>query len=234
MFNNQAGSKNFSRRGRTARVAAAAVGVSAALIAMGIGMQSGATAASAATTSPARLATATPAEAGLDLENLLQKEDFYQQGLSPVSATMGTTGNQALSACSGEETMRALTTGKASAYADEIWTFDTNDTSLTESIAESSANAAVASYVRRLNALVRSCQDEPAGHWHYGTGHSITVKGGSGTWYPSFGGDGEVAGGVAVIRSGHRFGIVELVGQPTDESDYIEGIAAAAINRMAR
>ncbi len=36
-----------------------------------------------------------------------------------------------------------------------------------------------------------------------------------------------------MIRSGHRFGIVELSGQPSDDPGYIEGIAAAAVNRLA-
>jgi hypothetical protein len=175
----------------------------------------------------------TSAGAGLGTENLLQREDFYQQGVLPVSATVGTAGRQALSACSGEKTMRALTEGEASAYAEEIWTFDTHDILLTESIADTTFDLSADSYETQLNDLVRSCQTEPGGHWYYGKGHSISVKGGAGTWYPSFTGDGGVAGGVAVIRSGRRFGIVELTGQPTDESDYMYSIAAASINRLA-
>ena len=238
MFSTQADSKNFLRRGRTAGVAAT-VGASAALIAIGFGgfaaanADTGSASRTASASSPSGLLTATPARAGLGPKNLLQKDDFYQTGLGPVSATVGTTGTQALSACSGEETMRDLTRGKASAYAEEIWTFDTNDTSLIESVAESSDNASAASSERKLNKLVRGCQHEPAGHWYYGKGHSLTVRGGTGTWYPSFSGDGEAAGGVAVIRSGHRFGIVELSGQPTDDPGYMQGIAAGSINRMA-
>jgi hypothetical protein len=212
MFDNHAAGRKLSRRGRTAAL------VGAALIAVGIGAHP----AAAGTSSP-RLGTG----------NLLQKDDFYQQGLSPVGATVGTTGKQALSACSGEETMRALTKGKASAYADVIWTFDTKDTLLTESVADGSTDASAASYEKQFDKLVRGCQDEPDGHWYYGTGHAITVKAGAGNWYPAFSGDGKAAGGVAVIRSGHRFGIVELSGQPSDDPGYMEGIAAAAVNRLA-
>ncbi|MFS4092446.1 hypothetical protein [Streptomyces sp. AF1A] len=209
--------RKLSRRGRTAGVAAL---VGAALLAAGIGAQ------------PAAAGTHT-SSAGLGTGSLLQQDDFYQQGLLPVGATVGTTGKQALSACSGEETMRALTKGRAGGYAEVIWTFDTQDTLLTESVAEGSTDASAASYEKQLNKLVRGCQDEPEGHWYYGTGHALTVRGGTGRWYPAFSGDGNAAGGVAVIRSGHRFGIVELAGQPTDDPGYMEGIAAAAINRLA-
>ncbi|GAA3041121.1 hypothetical protein [Streptomyces glomeratus] len=231
MFDNQAAGKKFSRRGRTAGVAAS---LGAALLAVGIAAHPAA--ASADTGSPSRPAAApaaTLAESGLGSGNLIQRDDFFQQGLSPVGATVNMTGKQALSACSGEETMRALTKGKARAYADVTWTFDTKDTLLTESVADSSTNAAAASYEKQLNGLVRSCQDEPDGHWYYGKGHTITVRAGEARWYPAFGGNGGVTGGVAVIRSGHRFGIVELSGQPSDDPGYMEGIAAAAVNRLA-
>ncbi|MCW7942657.1 hypothetical protein AAW14_11505 [Streptomyces hygroscopicus] len=231
MFDNQAASKKFSRRGRVAGVAAS---VGAALLAVCIGTHPAA--AGVDTSSPSRPATApaaTHAEPGLGSDNLIQRDDFFQQGLAPVRATVDLTGRQALSACSGEETMRGLTKGKAGAYADVTWIFDTKDTLLTESVADSSANTSATSYEKQLNELVRSCQDEPAGHWYYGKGHTINVRAGEGSWYPVFSGDSKVAGGVAVIRSGHRFGIVELSGQPSDDPSYMEGIAAAAINRLA-
>lgn len=229
MFDNRSAGKRFTRRGRTAGAVALA---GAALIAVGAGTH----AASADTGSaggPATARTARLAEPGLGSGNLIQSEDFFQQQLAPVGATVDLTGKQALSACSGEETMRALTKGKASAYADVTWNFDTRDSLLTESVADGSTGASAASYEKRLNTLVRGCQDEPDGHWYYGKAHKLTVKAGEGSWYPAFNGDGQVAGGVAVIRSGHRFGIVELSGQPGDDPGYIEGIAAAAVNRLA-
>ncbi|NUP41332.1 MAG: hypothetical protein HOY76_30990 [Streptomyces sp.] len=227
MFDNQAARRKFARRGRTAGVAAS---VGAALIAVGIGAFP---AAGADTSAASRSATA-PAEPGLGSAGLMQSDDFFQQGLAPVRATVDLTGKQALSACSGEETMRGLTKGKAAAYADVTWTFDTKGTSLTESAADGATDTSAASYEKQLDKLVRGCQDEPQGHWYYGKGHAITVKAGEGSWYPAFNGDGKVAGGVAVIRSGHRFGIVELTGQPSDDPGYMAGITAAAINRLAR
>ncbi|MGW0884278.1 hypothetical protein [Streptomyces sp. NPDC002671] len=230
MSDNQAARRKFARRGRAAGIAAS---VGAALIAVGIGALP---AAGADTSSASRSATALAAahaEPGLGSAGLLQSDDFFQQGLTPVRATVDLTGKQALSACSGEETMRELTKGKAAAYADVTWTFDTKGTSLTESVADGTTDTSAASYEKQLDKLVRGCQDEPHGHWYYGKGHAITVKAGEGRWYPAFNGDSKVAGGVAVIRSGHRFGIVELTGQPSNDPGYMEGITAGAINRLA-
>ncbi|MFE1289920.1 hypothetical protein [Streptomyces sp. NPDC058751] len=229
MFDNQATGKKLSCRGRTAAVATS---VGAALLAVGIGM----TPAAADTSSPSRVATAPTARSaapGLGSDNLIQSDDFFQQGLMPVGASVDLTGKQALSACSGETTMRTLTKGSASAYAGVTWAFDSSGSSLTESVADGSTDASAVSYENQLNKVVRGCQNEPAGHWYYGQGHAITVPAGGGTWYPAFDGDGKVAGGVAVIRSGHRFGIVELTGQPSDDPGYMKGMAAVAINRLA-
>jgi len=231
MFDHQAVGKRFSRRGRTAGAAACA---GAALIAIAIGTHPAAAGTETSTANRSATAlTATAAEPGLGSGNLMQSEDFFQQGLAPVGATVGLSGKRALSACSGEETMRTLTKGRAVAYADVAWAFDTKGTSLTESVADGSTGTSAASYEKQLNKLVRGCQDEPAGHWYYGKAHALTVKAGEGSWYAAYSGNGKVAGGVAVIRSGHRVGVVELSGQPSDDSGYMEGIAAAAINRLA-
>ncbi|GAA3799255.1 hypothetical protein GCM10022403_036520 [Streptomyces coacervatus] len=231
MNDNQAADRKFPLRRRTAGAAAA---VGAALLAVGIGALPAAGAdTSAASRSATALTAAAAAAPGLGSAALMQSDDFFQQGLTPVGATVNLTGKQALSACSGEETMRALTKGKAAAYADVTWAFDTNRTSLTESVADGSTDTSAASYEKQLNKMVRSCQDEPQGHWYYGKGHALTVKAGNGSWYPAFNGAGKVAGGIAVIRSGHRFGIVELSGQPSDDPGYMEGITAGAVNRLA-
>ncbi|MEV6008843.1 hypothetical protein AB0M29_18730 [Streptomyces sp. NPDC051976] len=230
MSDNGESTSTFSRRGRTARKAAIA---GAAVIAVAAGTASAAGATDARSHGRPAAAPAAVAQPGLGSAKLVQSEDFFQQGLAPVGATVDLTGKQALSACSGEETMRALTKGKAAAYADVSWTFDTAGTFLTESVADGATVASAVSYEKQLNRLVRDCQNEPAGHWHYGAGHSLTVQGGEATWYPSFNGDGAVSGGAVVIRAGHDFGILELTGQPTDDPGYIKGIAAAATKRLA-
>lgn len=223
------------------RVAAAAC-FAAALVTVGVvGVQS-ATADGAAHHAPHRATaaahpvTARPvagavAAPGLGSAALVQSEDFFQQGLGPVGATVALAGRQGLSACSGEETMRDLTKGKATAYASVTWTFDTEGL-LTESAASAATGNAASAYEKQLDALVQDCQDEPAGHWHYGAAHTLTADGGTGHWYPSYNGDGTATGGVAVLRTGTRVAIVELTGQPTDAPDYVKGIATAALKRL--
>jgi hypothetical protein len=217
------------------RVVAAAC-LSAALITVGVVGTQSATADGAAhnaTHNAAHIAAHRTAAAapGLGSAALVQSEDFFQQGLGPVGAAVELAGRQGLSACSGEETMRDLTQGKATAYASVTWTFDTEGL-LIESAASAATSTTAGTYEKQLDALVRDCQDEPAGHWHYGAAHTLTGAGGSGHWYPSYSGDGTVTGGVAVLRSGTRVALVELTGRPTDDPAYVNGIATAALNRL--
>ncbi|NJP47963.1 hypothetical protein [Actinacidiphila epipremni] len=225
MSGNRATRKTCPRRGRSAGWAAA---VGAALLTAGLALHPAAAGAQPGAASRPALAGPGPGSS-----NLIQSGDFSQQGLAPVGATIGLAGAQALSACSGEETMRVLTGASATAYAEVTWTFDTGGSLLTESLAGAPTGAAAASYGKRLNALVRDCRHEPAGHWYYGPGRTLTVPAGEATWYPAFGGDGTAAGGVAVLRSGERVGIVELTGQPSDDPAYIAGLTAAALARLA-
>jgi hypothetical protein len=134
MTENHAGPRTSVRRNRVA----AAACFTAALITVGVvGIQSAAADGSArnaahrtaaaghgAAARPAAAAAAVAAP-GLGSAALVQSEDFFQQGLGPVGATITLSGRQGLSACSGEETMRDLTKGKATAYASVTWTFDT-------------------------------------------------------------------------------------------------------------
>ncbi|MEV0534329.1 hypothetical protein [Kitasatospora sp. NPDC050463] len=186
----------------------------------------------AATPVPAaQPAAAAVAASGLGSADLVQSEDYFQQGLNPVGATVSLTGRQGLSACSGEETMRDLTKGNATAYASVTWTFDT-DGLLIESAASAPTGTAADAWEKQLVTLVQACQNEPAGHWHYGAAHTLTVTGGTAHWYPSYNGDGTVSGAAAVLRSGTRVAIVELTGRPTDATSHVEGIVTAALNRL--
>ncbi|MFJ9951475.1 hypothetical protein [Kitasatospora sp. NPDC091207] len=231
MTENQAVQQKSVRRNRVA----AAACLAAALITVSVVGTQSATADGAAHNAAQRTAVAAthPAAAatpGLGSADLVQSEDF-RPGLTPVGATVTLTGRQGLSACSGEETMRDLTEGKATAYASVTWTFDT-DGLLTESAASAPTGAVADAWEKQLVALVQDCQDEPAGHWYYGAAHTLSVTGGTARWYPAYNGDGTVSGGVAVLRSGTRAAVVELTGRPTDAPNYVEGIATAALNRL--
>ncbi|MFD5462107.1 hypothetical protein ACFWIQ_04650 [Kitasatospora sp. NPDC127059] len=225
MTENQAVQQKSVRRNR---VAAAACFAAALITVSVVGTQS-ATADGATHNAPHRAAVAAP---GLGSAALVQSEDYVQQGLNPVGATVSLTGRQGLSACSGEETMRDLTKGEATGYASVTWSFDT-DGRLIESAASAPTGTAADTWEKQLVALVEDCRDEPAGHWYYGAAHTLTVTGGAAHWYPAYNGDGTVSGGVAVLRSGTRVAVVELTRQPTDAPNYVEGIATAALNRLS-
>ncbi|WP_328955949.1 hypothetical protein [Kitasatospora purpeofusca] len=229
MTENQAVQQKSVRRNRVA----AAACVAAALIAVSVVGTRSATADEPAhrAAAAAHPATAAAPAAGLGSATLVQSEDF-QQGLNPVGATVTLNGRQGLSACSGEETMRDLTKGKATAYASVTWTFDT-DGLLIESAASAPTGTAADAWEKQLVALVQDCQDEPAGHWYYGAAHTLTAAGGTARWYPAYSGDGTISGGVAVLRSGTRVALVELPGRPADAPASVEGIATAALKRLA-
>ncbi|MFI0895151.1 hypothetical protein [Streptomyces sp. NPDC020983] len=232
--NRTAPQKSAHRSRFTAAACLTAALVTAGAVSIQSAAADGAGHSAAHRTAAARPVTARPAAAaapGLGSGALVQSEDFFQQGLGPVGATVTLTGDQALSACSGEESMPGLTQGKATAYASVTWTFDT-EARLTESAASAATGNAASTWEKQLNAMVRECQDEPAGHWYYGAAHTLTAGGGSGRWYPSYSGDGTPAGGVAVLRSGTRVAVVELTGAAEDEPGRVRGIATAALNRL--
>ncbi|MGW4162166.1 hypothetical protein [Streptomyces sp. NPDC004788] len=235
MTENQTAQQKSVRRNRFAAAACVAAALITATV---VGTQSATAAGAARTTGaaahpvvahPAAVAAVAP---GLGSADLVQSEDFFRQGLNPVGATVALNGRQALSACSGEETMRDLTKGKATAYASVTWSF-TTDGVLTESAASAPTKTAAATWEKQLVGLVQDCQNEPAGHWYYGAAHTLTTAGGTARWYPAHNGDGAVSGGVAVLRSGTRVAVVELTGRPTDAPTSVEGIATAALNRLA-
>ncbi|MGO4632372.1 hypothetical protein AB4225_15735 [Streptomyces sp. 2RAF24] len=216
---------------RRNRVAAAACFAAALITAGTVGVQTAAAEAahnSAHRTAVSARPAAVAAAPGLGSADLVQSEDF-PKGLKPVGATVTLNGRQALSACSGEETMRGLTKGKATGYASVTWTFDTAGL-LTESAANAPAKTTAATWEKQLVALVQDCQDEPAGHWRYGAAHTLTTPGGTARWYAAYNGDGAVSGGVAVLRSGTRVAVVELTGRPTAS---VAGIATAALKRLS-
>ncbi|WP_030245181.1 hypothetical protein [Streptomyces sp. NRRL S-350] len=222
MTENQTVQKSVRRN----RLAAAACFAAALITAGVVGTQSAAADGAAQRDAVAARSTAVAAP-GLGSARLVQSEDF-QKGMNPAGATISLTGREGLSACSGEETMRDLTKGQATGYASVTWTFETPGM-LRESAASAPTGTTAATWEKQLVALVEVCQDEPAGHWHYGAAHTLTVTGGTARWYPAYNGDGGAAGGVAVLRSGTKVAIVEVPGEPAS----VEGVATAALKRLS-
>lgn len=89
--------------------------------------------------------------------------------------------------------------------------------------------------MKELTTAARDCQTEPKGHWYYGKAHTLTTEGGSATWFMSYSGDGSTypTGGVAVVRNGNQFGIVELTAPSGDPVKTVQQLTTAAIHRLA-
>lgn len=208
-----------------------------ALLGLGVAVVLSATGIAQATTGHDSAPRARIAHAGAPYgtSHLLQSDDYFSTGLDFGTAAVDTTGRQALTACSGEKTMAKLTHDNAAfgRYAGVIWS-GSDQPLVTESIAQAPDSAHARRWTRKLKALVAGCQREPKGHWHYGRAHVLTTKDGQATWRLTTNGDGTSGGGVAVIRSGLAFGVVELGGSPTDDArPLVKSITRTALHRLA-
>lgn len=176
-------------------------------------------------------ADATTAQPAPVKSHLLKSADFYQSGLGWSDAVVSATGKQALSACTGELTMRGLTRGHAR-YASVTWSGGVSGM-LTESIAQAADRAHARRFGRRLERQIGSCADEPAGHWFYGKAHPLRTDAGVATWRLTWNGDGSRAGGVVVLHSGKRVGVVELDGAISNQMGVVvKQLARVSVNRL--
>lgn len=178
---------------------------------------------------------------------LLQLEEVRDAGLSVDSAQLDATGNELLGdagrfdeGCLGEKTMRSITSsksypapGEARAYFDGTWTSTTDkDVWLREAIAEGRDARHTDRYVAALRseiAYVRSCEQDPAQGHHYGPARTIRAGSATATVFLDLTHDGRsVGGGVAIIRDGNRFGLVDLLAGDGKRGTTLRGVATAA------
>lgn len=177
-------------------------------------------------------AAADPALYGFGSSSLLQSQDFHDVGVKLDEQQVQLYGGQALSACTGEETMYDLA-GKEVVNVGARWTSRTNaDQLLTETAGRTASAAETTTLTRRLITKVKHCQHEPKGHWHYGGTRTLKAGSGSATWMLSYDGDGIVSGGVAVIRDGNTFGILELTSPSGPAKKTVQQIVTEAIGRL--
>lgn len=166
--------------------------------------------------------------------SLLQSEDFDDVAVKLDTETVALYGGQALSACTGEATMYSLTGSDTETGA--IWTSLRNsDQLLTETTARAKGPADTTKFAKKLTDKLRSCQHEPKGHWRYGKARRLEINGGSATYFMSYDGKGNgyPTGGVAVVRNGNQFGILELTSPSGDPVKTVKQLSAAAIQRLA-
>ena len=193
------------------------------------------TAAAAATaTCLGAAADAAPPQPPFGSSSLLQSEDFNDVAVKLDVETVSLYGGQGLDACSGETRMYDITHSDVETGA--TWTSLRNpDQLLTETTARAGSTADARMFAKTLTNQLRTCQHEPKGHWYYGKARSLTVGTGSATWFMTYDGDGSTypTGGVAVVRDGNTFGVLELTAPSGSPVKTVKALTAAAVQRLS-
>jgi hypothetical protein len=147
------------------------------------------------------------------------------------------------SSCTAERTVGARTLGDITGHDPQVFgTWEAtsmNTANELASIAESPDAARVAA--DRLLAAQTTCQHQPVGHWVYGpTRRQQLPQGAWAAWLGLHPGsqnetgqapaDAQSCGGVAVIRNGQRFGVLEVF--MCTDAEQLRTLAVAAAERL--
>lgn len=215
--------------GKGAVVRAALALATAAGVAAGIGGL-GLHAADAATTHP------------FGTTNLIQSQDFrgFKDNVGDLNEqTTQLYGARSVSACTGEDSLDALTGNKNLTSIGSQWqNFDgEGDGFITEAIVQADTPAAAKAAANKVLRAVKECQTEPRGHWHYGKLYGGPLTDGGNVWMDSYNGNGKETGGIAIMLQGNRFGVVEVrqsAGSVGTGDDAIKNVTYKAQKRLAR
>ncbi|MCD9879983.1 hypothetical protein [Streptomyces guryensis] len=175
-----------------------------------------------------------PASGPMTNRHLLTAAEFTKVGLSKriyVRDRVGD-GNYANATCTGEKTLgetlgaydahfRGLVTTKDRGSGDSTEAANIGDQVAREVAGDAGSRALAQNYAERLLLEEVPCQSEPATHWVYGPTHTIDVAGDiTASWMGVYSGDlnttgtaprgKEPCGGVAVLRNGSHYGILEV------------------------
>ncbi|MFJ9626230.1 hypothetical protein ACIRU8_00895 [Streptomyces sp. NPDC101175] len=189
-----------------------------------------------ATASSTGLRSSTPKPVGgaVTDRNLLAAAEFGKVGFSARIYTRDRVGDgrYANAACAGEKTLGETLGGPGAHFRGLVTSEKTDDTDPTlavnikdqvarEVVADAESPALARNFAQRLLLEEAACQTEPVGHWVYGPTHTIDVAPGiSASWLGSYAGDlnttgsaprgRESCGGIAVLRSGSHYGVLEV------------------------
>ncbi|WP_031173675.1 hypothetical protein [Streptomyces durhamensis] len=141
-------------------------------------------------------------------------------------------GRYADAVCAGEKTLNETLGGPDAHFRGFATSRDTDpddptlalrgeDQVAREVAGDARSPALAQNFAQRLLLEEVPCQEEPAGHWVYGPTHTITVAPGiTASWMGSYDGDlntkgtaprgKEPCGGIAVLRNGSHFGVLEV------------------------
>ncbi|GHJ39777.1 hypothetical protein [Streptomyces sp. TS71-3] len=175
-----------------------------------------------------------PAGGPMTDRHLLAAAEFGKVGFSKhihVRDRVGD-GRYANAACAGEKTLGETLGGPGAHFRGLLTTTDTDDGDPTlavniedqvarEVAADAGSPALAQNYAQRLLLEEVPCQEEPAAHWVYGPTHTIDVAPRiTASWMSSYDGDlnttgtaprgKEPCGGIAVLRNGSHYGVLEV------------------------
>ncbi|MER6421753.1 hypothetical protein [Streptomyces sp. NPDC001137] len=176
-----------------------------------------------------------PASGPITNRHLLTAAEFRKVGLSKriyVRDRVGD-GNYANATCTGEKTLgetlgaygahfRGLVTNeKAGTDGDPTQAGNIDDQVAREVADDAGSRALAQNYAERLLLEEVPCQSEPATHWVYGPTHTIDVAADiTASWMGVYSGDlnttgtaprgKEPCGGIAVLRNGSHYGVLEV------------------------
>ncbi|WP_275778366.1 hypothetical protein [Streptomyces coacervatus] len=175
-----------------------------------------------------------PASGPMTNRHLLTAAEFRKVGLSKpiyVRDRVGD-GNYANAVCTGEKTLgetlgsygahfRGLATSKDTGN-DDPTTAANSENQVAREVADDAGSRALAqNFAERLLLEEVPCQSEPATHWIYGPTHTIDVAADiTASWMGVYDGDQntkgtaprgkEPCGGIAVLRNGSHYGVLEV------------------------
>ncbi|MET7472960.1 hypothetical protein ABZT17_01160 [Streptomyces sp. NPDC005648] len=175
-----------------------------------------------------------PAHGPVTDGNLLAADVFRKAGVSKpvhVRDRVGD-GRYANAACAGEKTLGQTLGGPGAHFRGFVTTEDTDtddptlavrseDQVAREVAGDAGTPALARNFAQRLLLEEVPCQTEPAGRWVYGPTRTVDVAPGvTANWMGSYDGDlnttgtaprgKEPCGGIAVLRSGSHYGILEV------------------------
>lgn len=178
--------------------------------------------------------TPKPAEGPMTDGHLLAAAEFTKVGVSRrvyVRDRVGD-GRYANAACAGEKTLgetlggpgahfRGWVTAKDTDESDPTLAVNIEDQVAREVAADATSPALAQNFAERLLLEEVPCQTEPAGHWVYGPTHTVDVAPGiTASWMGSYDGGlnttgtaprgKEPCGGIAVLRNGSHYGVLEV------------------------
>ncbi|HEY5820501.1 MAG TPA: hypothetical protein VIT20_00905 [Propionibacteriaceae bacterium] len=167
---------------------------------------------------------------------IVQSEDLVSIQIKLDTETVTLNRNNDFSACIGEGNRWTDVLPGAKKPVTAAWNSrSAKNKALYESIGQAETPAVAKSYANTLlKAGVRACQGTKSPYdFHYGPTESSSVGDGYATWAVSYRGTStKPDGGVAIIRKGDKFGIVQVSGTWGPADQMMESVAKVAVDRL--